>query len=118
MILTLPYPPLANRYWRKWRNRMVVSDEARAYKVSTLVRAKSQGVQLIPKSKRVSVSLTFYRQARRGDIDGGIKILLDSLQGVAFENDSQVAELHALQLEDPANPRVRICVTEWEGKAA
>ena len=116
-MIVLPFPPLANRYWRKWRNRMVVSDEARAYRLSALVRAKTQGVRLIPKQTRVSVSLTFYRQARRGDLDGALKVLLDSLQGVAFENDSQIAELHALQLEDPTNPRVHVTVTEWEAAA-
>ena len=30
MILRLPEPPSANRWWRKFRNRMVLSPEARA----------------------------------------------------------------------------------------
>jgi len=116
MTFTLPFPPLLNRYYRHWRGRTVISSEGRAYKLGALVRAKSQGMPVL--EGEVSLSVTFFRKARRGDIDGGLKCLLDSLQGVAYRNDSQIRELHALQLEDPKNPRVRVTVTEWSEAAA
>lgn len=109
--VTLPLPPSANEYWKKWRGRIVVSNEARAYKMSALVRAKSQGMTVI--TGDVCLSITVYRPAKRGDLSNRIKVLEDALQGVAFKNDSQVRELHAMQLEDPANPRVVVCVSPW-----
>lgn len=111
MTFTLPFPPLLNDYWKNWHGRIVVSNKGRRYRLGALVRAKSQGARAL--TGEVCVSLTFYRKARRGDIDGGLKCLLDSLQGVAYVNDSQIRELHALQLEDRANPRVSVTVTEF-----
>jgi crossover junction endodeoxyribonuclease RusA len=32
MILTIPWPPSVNHYWRKWRNRMVISREGRMFR--------------------------------------------------------------------------------------
>ena len=32
MELILPYPPSVNHYWRKWRNRMVISREGRTFR--------------------------------------------------------------------------------------
>lgn len=109
---TLPLPPSANRYWRLGRGHLYPSEEARAYKLSALVRAKSQGMRVM--SGPVVLSLTVYREAKRGDLSNRIKVLEDALQGVAYENDSQVCELHAAQFEDPANPRVRITVSQWQ----
>lgn len=111
--MTLPYPPLLNRYYLYIRGGRVLSKEGRAYKLSTLVRGRSQGASVL--RGPVYVGLTFFRRARRGDLDGPLKCLLDSLQGITYENDSQVRELHALQLEDPANPRVEVRVEPWAG---
>ena len=108
MKVTLPLPPSANRYWRLWRGHMVVSDEARAYKHGAKLRALTQGMR--PLCGPVYVSLTVYRAARRGDLDNRIKVSLDALQGVAFENDAQVTEIHAKLEDDPANPRIVVWV--------
>jgi Holliday junction resolvase RusA-like endonuclease len=54
----------------------------------------------------VSVSLWVYRAAQRGDLDNRIKVLLDSLQGIAYKDDKQVRELHAFLEDDKDNPRV------------
>jgi hypothetical protein len=40
-------------------------------------------------------------------LDKRLGVLLDSLQGVAYENDSQIVELHATRSDaDPKHPRV------------
>lgn len=111
MIAILPFPPLLNRYYTYWRGGRQLTNEGRAYKTSTLVRAKTQG--MTPLEGDVCLQLTFYRKARRGDIDAPLKCLLDSLQGVAYKSDSQVKALYCLQLDDPADPRVRVSVTPW-----
>lgn len=112
MKIVLPIPPSANRYWRMWRGHMAISDEARAYKSGARLRAWSQGAR--PIAGLVSVSLTLYRAERRGDLDNRIKVSLDALQGVAYENDSQVKEIHARMEDDPSNPRLVVWVESAE----
>lgn len=88
--ITLPFPPSTNTYYRKWRNRMVISDAGRAFKakVATLWRAarypKTAGL--------VSVGGTLTApDHRRRDLDNFFgKALFDSLKGAAYDDDSQV----------------------------
>lgn len=110
MNLTLPYPPSANRYWRQWQGRMVVSSEARQYKetVGWLVKADTSDWLTGP----VALTIKVYRPQKRGDLDNCLKILLDSLKGVLFADDDQVVEIHAYRGDDKANPRVEMKVSE------
>jgi crossover junction endodeoxyribonuclease RusA len=106
MIISLPYPPSANVYWRNFQGLTVVSQEARNYKAQAGWLAKSQDVRLLDGD--IAVSLKLYRPQKKGDIDNRIKVLLDALQGVAFENDSQIVELHVFRYDDKANPGVEV----------
>lgn len=108
--LILPPPPSANRYWRKWRGRMVVSDEARTYKEECGWIAKALRVE--PIAGPVSLRMAVYRPAKRGDLDNAIKVVLDSLNGILYEDDSQIVEIHALRYDDKHKPRVEIEVKE------
>jgi crossover junction endodeoxyribonuclease RusA len=102
----LPVPPSANMYWRVWRNRMVVTEEARAYKqeVALLLRGA------VPLTGNVSVNLSVYRPRKCGDLDNYNKVLFDALQGLAYKNDSQITEIHSFRQDDKNNPRVRLLV--------
>lgn len=106
--VVLPLPPTGNLYWRHFRGRTVVSQEARVYRNAAKLRALTQGMR--PLSGPVVVSVIVYRKRRVGDLDNSLKVLLDALRGVAFEDDSQVVELHARRCDDPANPRVEVRV--------
>lgn len=110
MKLSLPYPPSANRLWRNWRGRMVLSTEGRAYKQGVKLRALTQGCR--PLEGPVVVSVTAYRPRRIGDLDNALKALLDALKGVAFVDDDQVVEIHAMRLDDKADPRVVVEIEE------
>ena len=103
--ITLPYPPSANRYWRTYNNRVVVSAEARAYKKQV---AESWIWNGDPVAGEVSVTLKVFRPRRSGDLDNRIKTLLDSLNGIAYNDDSQVVELHAYRFDDKHAPRVEV----------
>lgn len=111
MIFTLPYPPSANRYWRNFRGRMVVSSEARQYKNAVRLLAKSKGFSK-PYECSVSVSMEVFRPRRIGDLDNTIKVTLDALQGIAYVDDSQVTAIHAHRNDDKENPRVVVTVKE------
>jgi crossover junction endodeoxyribonuclease RusA len=108
---TLPVPPSANRYWRVWNNRIVVTEEARAYKdeIALLLRA------CIPLEGEVSVNFTVFRPRMKGDLDNYNKILFDALQGLCYYNDSQIVEIHSYRKDDKVNPRVEILISRPEG---
>lgn len=108
--LSLPIPPSANRYWRTYRNQTVVSADAKAYKAGVGWQAKA--VIREPLSCPIAVTLRVYRPAKRGDLDNYSKVLLDALNGVAYEDDGQIVEIHAYRHDDKSNPRVEVEITE------
>jgi crossover junction endodeoxyribonuclease RusA len=110
MRLVLPYPPSANTYWRHNRGRTHVSNEARAYRTRVLLQVLTARDGRPPHVGPVVVTVTAYRPARRGDLDNTLKVLLDALRGAAYQDDSQVVELHAMRFDDKANPRVVVSV--------
>lgn len=109
MTITLPTPVSANRYWRNFRGRMVVSAEAKAYKEQVAWIARAAGVEML--TGDVSVTMRVYRQAKRGDLDNSLKVSLDSLIGIAYADDSQIVRIVAERYDDKRNPRVEVEVT-------
>lgn len=109
MKITLDIPPSANRYWRHGQGRIYRSEEANDYRQYVGLLCLTAGMQ--PIEGDVSMRLTFYRPARRMDLDNMLKQLFDALQGHAYHNDGQVAEIHARRCEDKANPRVELEIT-------
>lgn len=105
-MIILPIPVSANRYWRNFRGRMVISAEARAYKEEAAWIAKAAGATLLDGD--VSITLRVFRPAKRGDLDNSIKVILDSLQGIVYANDSQIVRIVAERYDDKKNPRVEV----------
>jgi len=97
--LKLPYPPSANRYWRRAGNHIHKSTEARQYQAAAAMTARLAGIPKL--AGDVSVTLNVHRPARRGDLDNSIKVVLDAIKGIAFEDDKQVSEIHAYRHEAP-----------------
>lgn len=108
VTLTLPIPPSANRYWRSVDHRVIVSPEAQEYK--RLVRYSTTGIR--PFKGNVAVNVTVFRPRKAGDLDNYLKVLLDALKGVLYDDDSVVVELHAFRDDDKRDPRV--VVVAWE----
>lgn len=102
LVLTLNYPPSANRYWRCFRNRMVPSAAATAYKKHVQVVAQLAGVVLHNDSICVNIKLLPKLTAKGKaskvllDLDNCLKVALDALQDVVIKNDNQVKEIHAI----------------------
>lgn len=115
--ITLPWPPSANRYWRKTRwGRVYTSPEARAYRWQAAMKALAQGVR--PVKGMVIVELDLYRPANRGDTDNFVKVILDALNGVAWADDKQVKRIEAEKFIDRKNPRVELRIRESKGGGA
>lgn len=99
--VVLPYPVSANRYWRNFRGRMVVSSEAREYKKQVQWAFSAFGIE--PAKGDVSLSIKLHpKLTKKGaasrtiiDMDNALKVVFDALQGVLYVNDKQVKKLTA-----------------------
>ena len=105
-FVLMNYPVSANRYWRSFKGRVVVSAEAMQYKshVGTLWRAMAFPVHegpvfvellLHPKTTKAGAE-----SKTRMDLDNCIKVAIDALKGIAFADDKQVRKLEAA-ISDP-----------------
>ena len=88
------------------RGRKILTKRGRDYKAIAAALALSHGLR--PVSEDVAVTVAVYRPRRCGDLDNALKVVLDSLTGVAWDDDKQVTEIHARRFDDKANPRVEI----------
>lgn len=111
ITLTLPSPPSANRYWRHVGARVLLSADARAYRETVATLALVARVHPLPEGVQCAVTLRWYRERRSGDLDNRIKQVLDALRGVAYQDDSQVVELHAYREDDARFPRLHLVIT-------
>lgn len=111
-VLSLPYPPSANRYWRNFRGRMVPSRDAVEYRESVQQIASGSGIE--PVSGCVMVYFTLHpplpkdwkkrekkdpenwiMSVRRVDLDNALKVVFDALQGICYNDDRQIIHLQA-----------------------
>lgn len=99
MIVTLPYPPSANRYLRHTSRGTYRTRAANEYRTAAGWLAKAAGAK--PTSEAVEVIVTLHpRMTANGaasevvlDLDNCIKVACDALQGVAYENDRQIKKI-------------------------
>jgi Holliday junction resolvase RusA-like endonuclease len=123
--LTLPFPPSVNRIWRSAmknacaRCRKVaipftyLSDEAESYRTHAMGVLERMGRPIILKPNDVAVTVNLYRPRAAGDLDNYLKAMLDCLSGSAgYEDDSQIAELHAYRYESKERPRAQLIITD------
>jgi len=109
LSFSLPVPPSANRYWRTWRGRTVISTEAKGYKAAAKLLAHQQGAR--PITGDVKLTITWFRARKSGDVDNRVKVLADCLQGIAYHDDKQIAELHIRRHDtDSRHPRIDVVV--------
>lgn len=110
--LILPWPPSSNRYWRYVSNHPVVSQEAREYRDRCGWMVREQLGAFEPLTGLIAVTMHFYRPRKSGDLDNRIKISLDALRGIVYDDDKGIIEIHAYQHEDKLNPRIELEILE------
>ena len=117
LTLELPVPPSANRWHRKFRNRTVLSDEAKAYTqdITALManlfsRSRPRVVAPAFRTETLKVEIRWYRKQRSGDVDKRGAILLDALQGLAYVDDKQIADYRIVR-DDSQPKHARMVVT-------
>ena len=116
MILTLPYPPSANTYWRRNGARYFVAPAGQAFRTEVEVRCAASGIK--PLAGPVALTVTLVPgDRRRRDIDNVLKPLLDALtHGGAWADDSQVKRLLVTMGEPvPKQGRCMVNLMEMPG---
>lgn len=117
ITVTMDEPPSANRWWRSavkktrkgFRCITYLSEDAREYKAKAAL-AGSDYMMRGP----VALKIDWYRGRKAGDLDKRIGILFDALQGVFYDNDSEIVDFHARRFDDPGNARIVVTVTQLE----
>lgn len=113
MILVLPYPISANRYWQShvpkgWTRAIVhPSKEAKAYKEEVGWRARLAGYKE-PSENPMALKIRLCPRLNKDgtasavvlDLGNCLKIAEDALQGIVYTNDKQVKRLE-LEYGDP-----------------
>ena len=110
VTVTLPVPGSANTNWRMGNGRMYKSAGSRSYRA--LIEPICRKALRKPFARPVSVQVIWYRARKSGDLDNRLKVLLDSINGMLYEDDSQIYYIEAERRDDPENPRMVLIVEE------
>lgn len=102
-IIVLPTPPNINH---KFISRtFVLTKQYRDYKTHVAWLCRKEKLEKFYGD--VEVHLSWYRPAKRGDIDGIIKPVFDAMtDGGVWDDDKQINELKVSRFEDKKNPRM------------
>jgi len=107
--LTIPGNPISvNHYLGNYTlgKRVVRFKTKKAKEYQELCKKIYKGK--IQKSKLKMSIFLFFGDKRRRDVDNYSKVILDSLQGIAYDDDSQIYELFVKKEIDKNNPRVEV----------
>lgn len=87
-----------------------MTKEGRDLKQSYQWQLKTQWKQPIRKeSVKIEIEF-FFSDKKRRDIDNFHKILLDSMSGIVWKDDSQIEEMRVKKFIDKDNPRIEVKV--------
>jgi crossover junction endodeoxyribonuclease RusA len=134
--LVLPYPISSNRYWRPvhigHHITIVPTKEAKAYREQVGYLVRAAGV-FLPIPGRVAVDVQLFpkrpidwvKRAKKDpeqwddtvmciDLDNANKVLLDSLNGEAIEDDKWVRRLTSERMEPDGEGRVVVRITRLQ----
>jgi crossover junction endodeoxyribonuclease RusA len=139
ILLTLPYPVSANRYWAtrimpingRPMPLVYVTSDAKKYRIEVAKACADAGI-VQPLLGRIAVAVRLFphrpldfktRQRKLGeawddtvqsiDLDNANKVLLDSLKGIAFEDDKWVRRLQSERMEpDDGGARVIVAIEQ------
>ena len=87
--------PSTNTYYRKFQNRMIISEKGRQFKTDIAFLCKN--LKLKKTFGKVSIEVEmFFKDKRKRDIDNYAgKALFDAIKDVLIEDDDQIYEMTA-----------------------
>lgn len=123
--ITLPYPPSVNHYKAVGQLRTTSSGkmyqprynspETKRYYYEVFMKCRQEGVRVYPGSTILDVSVGMYPpDHRKRDIDGILKVLLDSLQKAnVYEDDYQISRLTITRYETIKHGQIIVRIKEY-----
>ena len=91
ITLSFPYPPSVNAYWLQAGKRRYISQRGRDFKLA--VAKICDGLKTFG-DQPIEVSIVLFpRDKRLLDIDNCCKAILDSMNGLMYDDDQQVWKL-------------------------
>lgn len=101
--------PSVNHYWKSNGRHRYISQEGRTFKQQVAQQAKHNNCQLLEGD--VEVVINWFKKGRqRGDLDNILKVIMDSLSGICYQDDKQVKSIIAKMWEKTGNDGVEIQV--------
>ena len=93
IVLTLPYPPSMNHYWRHVGHRTLISRDGRRFRKAVCAILAAQAIRPARGSLLVTVAV-HPPDRRRRDLDNVQKALFDALEaGGAYFDDAQIDKI-------------------------
>ena len=106
--------PSVNRYWRHTRQgHHYISKEGKEFKAKLQWLARETQVAKTKQPVKLILRWHCTKKCRGADLDNKLKVVLDALEGIAYEDDKQVIHIDAKKImhseSDYAEIRVEIC---------
>jgi len=112
VVMTLPYPPSVNHYWRRVGPRTLISREGRTFRKNVCALLGGNGPRKPPSGGRIALAMdAFPPDRRRRDLDNIQKPVLDALERAGvYEDDSQIDLLLTRRRDVVRNGRLQVDV--------
>lgn len=118
LTIFLDYPPSTNRIWRQSKGRMYQPKEVVNYKMIAAWKARQQGAK--PTDGNIEIEATLHpKTTKKGiasktriDLDNVCKIVLDSFNGVCYNDDKQITKIVLEVGEAIKDGGITITITE------
>jgi crossover junction endodeoxyribonuclease RusA len=95
IILTLPFPPSVNTYYRRGAHATYMSKGGREYKAKVADYIADSNTPKLGSARLYLEIVLWPKDKRKFDIDNRIKALLDSLQDAGvFDDDEQIDQIN------------------------
>lgn len=109
-VLGTPISKARPRTFVNRRGRTLTYTPPKTREFETLVAWEARRAKVRPTNAPVAMTLRFFRC--RGDADNLTKSILDALNGIAYDDDRQVVELHVYVTRADAKPRTEITIRQ------
>lgn len=90
-----------------------MNQEGKTLKESYQWQAKSQCKKILSDELEVWIKI-YFGTKRKSDWDNFHKLSMDSLTGIAWQDDSQIQIAHVEKQYDKENPRIEIIIKKYE----
>ena len=113
ITLKFPYPPRVNAYWGQSGKRRFITKRGVEFKRA--VHEICQGLQSFNDRKLSIEIILFPRDKRLLDIDNCCKAILDSMNGIMYDDDQQVWFLSVKRGEKVKGGGCQVTISEYLG---